>query len=85
LGALLSRLIRLQPLGAVIETFPERRAWTDATSTSPLAVVAGRGTVSVDPNVVAVTTPPPDGRALSARPDPEMATPRTSASTRNGT
>ena len=82
---LLSRLIRFQPFGGVIETSPARRAWTEASRTSPVAVVAGRETVSADPEIVLVTTAPSEGSAaLSAGPDPEIVTPRTNASTMKG-
>jgi hypothetical protein len=83
-GALLSRLIRLQPLGAVISLLLDKRALTDATSTSPTAVVAGRLSVKAVPQVDAVETAPPEGRALSAGPAPEIVAPRTSASANNG-
>jgi hypothetical protein len=46
---LLSRLISDQPLGAVIVAEPGNRAYTEATSTSPEAVVLGRETASVEP------------------------------------
>jgi hypothetical protein len=52
----------------------DRRASTDAMSTSPAATPLGRGTVSVGPAVVAVATAPPDGKMLTARPDPVAAT-----------
>ena len=80
---LASSLIRPQPAGGVIEPVLGRRASIEATSTSPLVVVAGRGTVRVDPNVLALVTAPAGGRALSARPAPETVMPRTSASPRN--
>jgi len=68
----------------LIAAVPERLAWMEATSTSPLAVVEGRGIVTAEPVTLAVTTAPPDGRALSARPDPETMIPSSSASARNG-
>ncbi len=79
-GALLSRLIRIQPLGALIDASAGRRASTEAISTSPGTTPAGRGTLSVDPKVVAVAMAPPEGRALKARPDPVVSTPITTES-----
>jgi hypothetical protein len=61
---LLSRLIRLQPVGGAIDAVPERRASTEASSTSPLLVGAGRVTVRVDPNVLDVVMAPAGGKAL---------------------
>ena len=84
-GELLSRRTRLQPLGAAIDALPDRRAFTDATSTSPAAVVDGRWIDRLVPEVEAVATAPPAGSALSAGPAPDTAAPRTRASARNGT
>jgi hypothetical protein len=81
---LLSLLIRFQPVGAVIGAELESRALIDATSTSPAAVAEGRWIVSFVPQVEAVVTAPPDGRALSAGPAPEIVAPRKTASARNG-
>jgi hypothetical protein len=81
---LLSRLIRFQPLGGLIETLPANLACTEARRTSPAAVDLGRATVSVEPEVVSVTTAPGAGNALSARPDPEIVTPRKNASATKG-
>jgi hypothetical protein len=81
---LLSRLISDQPLGAVIVAEPGRRAYTEAISTSPEVVVAGRDTASVEPYVAAVVTAPPVGRALSPGPAPAITVPITSASPRTG-
>jgi hypothetical protein len=67
----------------VIQTLEDTRASSAVTSTSPVAVATGREMVSVDPTAVAVTTDPPDGMTLSARPDPDVITPSTSASVRN--
>ena len=61
----------------------DTRASSTVKSTSPVVVPTGSEMVSVDPTVVAITTDPADGRALSARPDPDVITPRTSASARN--
>jgi hypothetical protein len=44
-------------------------------STSPATTPAGRGTLSVDPKVVAVAMAPREGRALKARPDPVVRPP----------
>jgi hypothetical protein len=68
----------------VIEAVPESRASMEATSTSPAAVVAGRRTVSVDPNVEADATAPAEGKPLKAGPDPAIVTPRISANATNG-
>ena len=83
-GRELSRLISVQPLGAVIAALPGRRALTDATSTSPAAAVEGRLIVRAVPHVEAVLTAEPEGRALSAGDAPEMVAPRSSASARTG-
>src|SRR6187401_3630811 len=70
------------PVGGVMDAVPGRLVSTDAISTSPLVVVAGRPAVNVVPNVVAVETAPAEGRALSPLPEPETV-PRTKASARN--
>ena len=80
---LLSRLIRLQPLGGLIEPTPDRRASTEATRTSPLATAGGRRTVRFGPNPEVVTTSAMKGCALSAGPDPATVTPSTSPNARN--
>jgi hypothetical protein len=67
----------------VIHTVEDTRASSAVTSTSPVEVPTGCEIVSVDPTVVAITTDPVDGRTLSALPDPDVITPRTSASARN--
>jgi hypothetical protein len=82
---LLSRLIRFQPAGGVIDAVLGRRASTEAMSTSPPVVVAGRVSVRLVPNELAVVTAPPEGRALRAGAAPETAMPRTSANPRNPT
>jgi hypothetical protein len=68
----------------VIEPVPGRRAVTEPTSTSPLVTVAGRSTVKVVPNPVAVVTAFAGGIALKARPEPAMAKPRITARARKG-
>jgi hypothetical protein len=82
---LLSRLIKFQPSGAVIEAVAGSRASTEAISTSPPAVVAGRFSVRLVPNVLAVVTAPPEGKALRAGAAPETAMPRTRANPRKPT
>jgi len=82
-GPLLSPLIRFQPVGAVIAEVLESRAFTDATSTSPDDVVVGRLIVTVVPQVEAVVTLAPDGRALSAGPAPVTVAPMTIAIARS--
>jgi hypothetical protein len=81
---LLSRLISDQPVGAEIGAEPGKRAYTEAISTSPEAVVAGRETASVEPYVAAVVTAPPVGIALRPGPAPAITVPITSASPRTG-
>jgi hypothetical protein len=49
-------------------------------STSPATTPAGRGTLSVDPKLVAVAMAPPEGRTLKARPDPVVTTAMTTES-----
>ena len=79
-GVLLSRLIRIQPVGAVIDASADKRASTEAMSTSPATTPTGRGTLSVDPETVAVAMAPPEGRTLEARPDPVVSMPMTTES-----
>jgi hypothetical protein len=62
----------------------DSRALTDATSTSPATVVDGRLSVRAVPQLEAVETALPDGRALSAGLAPEMMAPRMAASASSG-
>ena len=61
----------------------DNRAFTDATSTSPVDVVAGRLIVTIVPQVEAVVTLAPEGSALSAGPAPETVAPTTIAMARS--
>jgi hypothetical protein len=74
--------MRAQPDGGVIVAVLGSRALTEAINTSPLAVVLGCVTVSVEPKVVALLTPPAGGMALKALPAPETARPRIKANPR---
>jgi hypothetical protein len=67
----------------VIAELLDSRAFTDATRTSPADVVAGRLIVTVVPQVEAVVTLAPEGRALSAGPAPETVAPTTIAMARS--
>ncbi len=82
-GALLSRLIRFQPVGAVIVEPLDSRASIEATSTSPAVAVGGRLSVTVEPHVDAVVIFDPEGSALSAGPAPEIVAPMTIAVARS--
>jgi hypothetical protein len=59
------------------------RALTDATSTSPADVAVGRVIVTAVPQVEAVVTLAPEGRALSAGPAPVTVAPMTIAIARS--
>src|SRR6476620_3175689 len=64
-----------QPLGAVIDAAPDRRACTDAIRTSLASSLFGRGSVNVDPNVDDATTSCAEGDWLRAGPAPAIVTP----------